>query len=518
MLEISNRSKIHEASTMAIRKQVAQVAVISLVYSSTWAVTGCGFSSQLSPFEDLTKREYAPDPELLKSFVLDQNSIPEDPANPISEAKVELGKALFFDTATAITPQDERMRHTYSCAACHTPAAGFSVKSRQAIAEGGRGFGEGGEERKPVDDALFWDVQPVRSLSILNVAYQRNTLGSGVFGAAGANAPILRTARDTGQVILAPFAFNFLGLEGVETQAIAAQFTHGLMHASPDADITSRNVEILARSPIRNFAHIEKYQDLYEAAFPEFAGQPELISAKTTGLAIAAYERTVIANEAPFQRYLRGDLGALSPKEIRGMNTFFNPNKGNCVSCHSGPAFGADRFYAIGFKDFDPRKGLILPGQKDENGQVSFVTATTMDSLPESAIQSALRSAALGRGLVPGQDQQARKFRVPQLYNLADAGFYGHGGSFRSLEKLVRYKIKRQSENPDIDESHLAPEFQSPMEPLSNDEIAALVEFLKTSLRDPNLIRYAQRSTQIDGITSTLVVPSGRPAITADGL
>jgi len=87
----------------------------------------------------------------LDHFILpdatDFASIPQDPSNPLNEAKVELGKMLFFETGIALSPTKEAGKKTYSCASCHVPSAGFRPGGVQGIADGGIGFGYNGENR-----------------------------------------------------------------------------------------------------------------------------------------------------------------------------------------------------------------------------------------------------------------------------------------------------------------------------------------------------------------------------------
>ncbi|NQX92866.1 MAG: cytochrome-c peroxidase, partial [Flavobacteriales bacterium] len=74
----------------------------------------------------------------LNYFILpesDQYSlIPQDPQNPITNAKVQLGKLLFHETGIALDPkyEDEGMS-TYSCASCHFAQAGFQANRQQGI-------------------------------------------------------------------------------------------------------------------------------------------------------------------------------------------------------------------------------------------------------------------------------------------------------------------------------------------------------------------------------------------------
>jgi cytochrome c peroxidase len=119
------------------------------------------------------------------AFVLPSGSeiskIPQDPLNPLTAAKVELGRLLFHETAAAVNPVIPSTRGNFSCASCHHADAGFASGLHQGISEGGSGFGPKGALRKPaagVDHALV-DVQPIASPPVLNAAWQNLMLWSG---------------------------------------------------------------------------------------------------------------------------------------------------------------------------------------------------------------------------------------------------------------------------------------------------------------------------------------------------
>jgi cytochrome c peroxidase len=71
--------------------------------------------------------------------------------------------------------------YTYSCASCHHVDAGFQSGLKQGIGEGGLGFGVHGEGR--IKNAMYpeseLDVQPIRTPTTLNVAYQEVMLWNG---------------------------------------------------------------------------------------------------------------------------------------------------------------------------------------------------------------------------------------------------------------------------------------------------------------------------------------------------
>lgn len=120
----------------------------------------------------------------------DLSAIPQDPNNPLTAEKVALGQLLYHETGIAVNPKYASNAGTYSCASCHHAAGGFQAGKAQGIAEGGMGFGQQGEgrDRNPEFPGDSLDVQPIRSPSVLNAAYQEVMLWNGQFGATGLNA------------------------------------------------------------------------------------------------------------------------------------------------------------------------------------------------------------------------------------------------------------------------------------------------------------------------------------------
>jgi cytochrome c peroxidase len=94
----------------------------------------------------------------------------------------------------------------------------------------------------------------------------------------------------------------------------------------------------------------------------------------------------------------------------------------------------------------------------------------------------------LGRGGFTGVAEDMHKFKVPQLYNLKDIGFYFHGASKRSLREVVDYFNAGIPENSTVPSNLIAGNFH-PLN-LSDQEVNNLVEFLENGLYDPHLLRY----------------------------
>lgn len=395
--------------------------------------------------------------EGLNAFMLplagDYSQLPQDPKNPITEEKVVLGQMLFHETAIATEGVHGEINGTWSCASCHHAAAGFKSGVPQGIGEGGQGFGVAGEARvmvsgfsKDSEDPQFdADVQPFTSPAVLNAAYQEVMLWNGQFGLMeGGNVNegvhIARLATPG-----TPKAENVRRMAGLEIQAIAGTDVHRLK--VDENSIIQTNAEYVA---------------LFNAAYPE--GSADVL--EDAGKAIAAYERTIIANEAPFQRWLRGDDAAMTEDEIAGASLFFG--KAGCVSCHTGPALSSkvgasedDMFMALGFADFDQNDARI-------SGE-----------LTEKEI--------LGRGGFTGDEDDEYQFKVPQLYNLANTNIFGHGASFTTIREVVEYKNNGVSQKV-LPDGKLDPRFVALG--LTDAEIDHLVVFLEHALYDPNLGRY----------------------------
>jgi cytochrome c peroxidase len=366
----------------------------------------------------------------------DFHSIPQDPKNPITKEKIALGAFLFHETGLAVDAKDQNLKGSFSCASCHHAAAGFQAGNLQGIGEGGSGFGVKGELRNAMPHILDHDVQPIRTPSAMNGAYQKNQLWNGQFGATHLNENT-----KSNWAYGTPIEVNFLGYEGLETQAIAGLSVHRL------------NID-------QSILEIPSYKRLFDEAFPKI----ELTKRYTkeyAGLAIAAYERTVLSYMAPFQKYLKGYVNAMSNSEKNGAILFFT--KAKCVQCHTGPALNSMQFNALGMKD-------LL--------DCTEATLKTKTNDPTN----------LGRGGFTKNVNDNYKFKVPQLYNLSDVGFFGHGSSFRSIKEVVNYKNKAVPENKLVDDKYLDVNFV-PLS-LTDNEVNEIVQFLSISLRDPRLTSY----------------------------
>ena len=377
----------------------------------------------------------------------DFDNIPQDPSNEITAEKVALGKLIYHETG--ITEGDiESSEGTFSCASCHNAQNGFKSGIRQGIGEGGVGFDHRmiAEGINPEDI----DVQPVATPTVLNTAFQEVMLWNGQLGNVIAGNVNVGIDPDRHFTEGTPKEANLRNFAGLETQAVAGLGVH--RQGDTDDSILRTN---------------ETYREMFEAAYG-VAEPDDMLEA--TALAIAAYERTILANQAPFQAYLKGDETAMTESEVSGAEVFFG--KGNCYACHNGPALSSpvgamadEVFMTVGFHDLDIWEETV--------GEVNDATRE-------------------GRGGFTGDEMERFAFKVPPLYNLIDTTVFGHGASFSSVEDVVRYKVDAVPQHPQVETYNLDYRF-TPLD-LTEDEITNLVAFLENSLYDPELMRYVPES------------------------
>lgn len=180
----------------------------------------------------------------------------------------------------------------------------------------------------------------------------------------------------------------------------------------------------------------------YQQRFQEVFQSPP--TAELVGKAIAAFERTIVSGNAPYDRFKAGDTQALSETQQKGMRLFFG--KANCSSCHAGPNFTDHAFHNVG-------------------------------------VGMQLASPDPGRFVVSKLVGDTGAFKTPPLRDIHKSAPYMHDGSLATLKDVVDYYSKGGHPNTYLDEEIYAIQ-------LSEEEKLAIVAFLAEGLesRDYPLI------------------------------
>jgi cytochrome c peroxidase len=144
--------------------------------------------------------------------------------------------------------------------------------------------------------------------------------------------------------------------------------------------------------------------------------------------AMAAYERTLIHDNSPFDQYMRGDKKALSEAQVRGLKLF--QGKANCIECHNGPLLTDQKFYNLG-----------VPRAEDwlESGlaQITF----RYEQYAKGVTEELYRIIKDDAGLYYRTKQKADmgKFRTPPLRYTAYTAPFMHNGSFFDFSEVIDF-------------------------------------------------------------------------------
>lgn len=138
---------------------------------------------------------------------------------------------------------------------------------------------------------------------------------------------------------------------------------------------------------------IPAYVQLFDAAF---GGGDQAVTFANVARALAAFQRTLLSTNSPFDRYVAGDTSALTAQEQRGLAIFVSPEAA-CAECHRPPTFAHETFRVVGVPSEDPGRAGVSP----------------------TGVQGA--------------------FKVPALRNVALTAPYMHNGSLATLEEVVQF-------------------------------------------------------------------------------
>ncbi|MBV1877423.1 MAG: c-type cytochrome [Pseudomonadales bacterium] len=186
-----------------------------------------------------------------------------------------------------------------------------------------------------------------------------------------------------------------------------------------------------------------EYPDLFNAAFPNSG-----LKLVNVGLALAAFERTLVADNTPFDRFQAGDKTAMSASAQRGMKLFFSP-KTNCSKCHSGNNLTDGKFH---------NTGLI----GDDLGRAAIDRVGNFQMRPYPFFQT------------------QKAFKTPGLRNIAFSAPYMHNGVFKNLKQVI-VNYNAGSQDPEsygisLDIRQIG---------LTDKQIDDLVTFLQEGLTSP---------------------------------
>lgn len=366
---------------------------------------------------------------------------PVPPQNPITEPKRVLGKILFWDEQLSSD-------NTVACGTCHIlNRAGSDPRFARNPGPdnlfnspddkfGSFGVAHMDANGEYISDPVFGlGVQVTRrsAQSVVSSAYSNNAM----FWDGRATSQFADP--ETGTVLIP----NGGALESQALQPIVSNVEMGhdnrtwqqvrdkLQTAAPLALATQLPGDVSAA-----IAANPSYPALFQAAFGDSA-----ISAARIALAIATYERTLIPNQTPWDRFIAGDPTAMTAAQQRGFNVFNNPASA-CNICHTPPVFSNQTFRNIG----------VRPVNEDR-----------------------------GRQEVTNNPADRGRFKVPTLRNVGLKTRFMHNGQFTNIAAVVGFY--------DADPPHFLDNLDPLILPINIPPPARadLTDFLQNALTDPRV-------------------------------
>ena len=302
--------------------------------------------------------------------------------NPTTPAKVALGRLLFWDPVLS-GPRD------VACATCHHPQFGYAENRDLSVGVTGTGLGH----RRRLAPGSSIPLVKRNSQTILNVAF--NGIGE------DASYDPLR----------APMFWD-VRARSLESQALEP------LKALEEMRGRTYPEEKAVESVVARLDAIPEYRRLFAGAF----GSERAVSADNLGKALAAFQRSLVANNSPVDRYMRGDGDAMSAAAVNGMRRF---ERIGCINCHKGPMFSDYQLHVLGVPD-----------------------------------NPALPASDAGAGERGTGERYA--FRTASLRNLAFTAPYMHSGIFETLEDVLEFyddvdSRRGNDRNPNVSREELDP-------------------------------------------------------------
>jgi cytochrome c peroxidase len=349
--------------------------------------------------------------------------VPADHTENRSAATVELsavaqlGRKMFFDPALSSSGK-------LSCASCHHPEHAYGPPNDLAVQPGGPDMQRAGVRAVPslryLDHAPNFTIGPNLELADNDAVPLGPATPPGdvkISTVAKAN----RAARAAAEATVPQGGLDWDG----RANTLQSQGLGPLL--DPNEMDNHSAAEVLGR--IKRAAYADDLRKLFGSGIFD---QPELALDEAL-FALARFQAedpSFHPYDSKYDAYLAGKA-KLSAAEMRGLELFEDPLKGNCASCHIDqpsldgvfrPAFTDYQFEALGA----PRNGDI-PANRDAN----FYDLGLCGPMRKDYAQ-----ATAYCGL----------FKTPTLRNTATRKRFFHNGVFRSLNEVMRFYVERETD------------------------------------------------------------------------
>ncbi|MCV0425045.1 MAG: cytochrome-c peroxidase [Roseibium sp.] len=171
----------------------------------------------------------------------------------------------------------------------------------------------------------------------------------------------------------------------------------------------------------------ERFKDVFGTEYPRLGH---------AWMAIAAFERTLVQTDTPFDNYMRGDDAAFDDAQKRGLNLF--TGKAGCSQCHNGALLSNEKYYNLGVPAYDG-------WEDDDLAQITF----RYELYAKGSTEEMYRSYKDDPGVYfrAKDKQHLGKFRVPSLRYTKYTAPYMHNGMIETLEDVIEFYNQGGGEN-----------------------------------------------------------------------
>lgn len=398
--------------------------------------------------------------------------VPFPSQNPLTEEKRVLGKILFWDEQLSTS-------NVVSCGTCHVPNRG-GADNRIARNSGIDNvlntpddiLGSAGVIRSDAGNNYLRDAKFVLNPQITTrsantlfaMAYVQDAFWDG-------RARSQFVDPETNQVVI-PIG------GGLESQVVgppvnSVEMAHDAMNW-PELTTKLANVrplDLATNHPADVAAALAggpDYPELFRRAFGDTG-----ITARRIAFAIATYERTLVADQTPFDAFRAGVPGAMTPNQVNGFNQF---QAHNCSACHSvvNDLFTDQSFRNIGLRPI-----------AEDNGRQS----------------------------VTGNINDRGKFKVPSLRNVGLKLTFMHNGQFGTLTQVLQFYARAPGAPQQFPDNR--DPLMNTVVPLPPNEAAQIQDFIGNALTDP---RVALQTFPFDKPTLFVDRPQDRATLVGGGV
>ncbi len=362
----------------------------------------------------------------------------ERPAH-VRPALIQLGQALAFDRILS-------GNRDISCMTCHMPKFATGDDRSLSIGQGATGFGP---DRVHPQGAFI----PRNAPQLFNLFALQPLFWDG------------RISKDAAGTVHTPAGDKV-------TPEMAKVFEFGTLSALPMFPVMSRaemrgnSGNELAEVPddqepviwariMERLGRIQKYRRLFEKAYPGQKFDQMTFAHASNAIAGFLVDRLSFTN-TPWDRFLRGDDGALTAGQLAGAKDFMTAR---CSICHNGSAFTDNQFHNVALAQLGPGEGDGIGGHDD-----------------------------FGRMRVSANAADRYAFRTPALRNVELTGPYGHDGAFTGLRDFIDHYSQSDLKLKNYDTSQLEPLLRGTVLPTVEDILATRDPLLQGVVFTPQTV------------------------------